>query len=270
MEDVQARLMDPREDLKGFKDETWKLFCGQVFGDDSNQISPSRARPFKGDFLRGPAGDAQHIMALILGGPALLPHAPETAMVDARRLASSTDPALWPEWVDGEHFDDLPKVVEDHGPLWPTLIVKRGDYACVPKFFIITAGFDDNMSIGKRRAQYLGAFGARAVLQLQNLASTRRSGSGEPILGIDEILAVTAIYKYGQPTLEIYGNFARLRSDGTVVFHMVKLTSKELWLSHPVCLEGFTQLRNARELAFEVRGTAIDSCKDVPLSESED
>ncbi|KND86759.1 hypothetical protein TOPH_08623 [Tolypocladium ophioglossoides CBS 100239] len=123
-----------------------------------------------------------------------------------------------------------------------------------PNFFLEVKGPDGNAAVAPRQVCYDGAYGVRAMHDLQNFGKTAPAYDGNAY-------TYSATYHAGTGTLQLYAHHVTAPStaDGRPYYHMTQLDGWQMTGNIDSFRRGATAFRNARDMAKQHRDSFIQA-----------
>ncbi|RFU24503.1 hypothetical protein B7463_g11836, partial [Scytalidium lignicola] len=155
-------------------------------------------------------------------------------------IANNTTVDVKPDFYDGAHFEDV-------------------DQKC-PTFFLETKAPSGGADVAKRQACYDGAFGARAMHNLQSY------GKGGPVYD-GNAYTITSTYHAGTGTLQMYTTHLTQGKDAdSSEYHMTQVKAWALTSDPDTFRQGAMAFRNARDWARGHRDKFIAAANEKSRS----
>lgn len=159
-----------------------------------------------------------------------------------------------PDVFDGARLQDLSKELKADEDLRSTVIpTKHPSVPVAPNFFLEAKGPDGNAAVAQRQACYDGAYGVRAIHDLQNYRETEPAYDGNAYTFSSTFHASTG-------TLQLYSHHVTApTTNGLPEYHMMKLRGFNMTDTRDTFVAGATAFRNARDLAKRHRDAFIQA-----------
>lgn len=206
--------------------------------------------------------DIRRTLLPFLVGHATLPRERSLPFDNLEPLTWPINHVPAPAYFEGASPTTLePRVRDD---LAATIVpTKDGDAPVVPNFFIEARGRPAKADEEKRMAGLHGAYGARAMLTLQNFGREETVYDGKA-------WAFSAVYNMDVLTLYAHHVEAPEGEGGRPWYHMTRLRTYQLTMGRTRFLEAARALRNIKDLAWANREAFILDANAVGRPRSEE
>ncbi|KAH6955694.1 hypothetical protein BKA56DRAFT_234345 [Ilyonectria sp. MPI-CAGE-AT-0026] len=220
----------------------------KAFQKEHDKVNP------KGDVMREIIPVMREIIPVI-SGDANIPNSGDVAFNNLDSITDGTTVAAKPDFYDGAHLEDIDPAVENNldGLIIPSTS-NHGRHPVAPNMFLEAESRRAGPEVLQRQACLVGAYGARAMLALQNYGEEEPQYDGNAY-------AYSSTYHAGTGTLKLYAHHvtAPTTEAGRPEYHMTHLRTFGMIDTREAFVRGATAFRNTRDLAKRHRDNLIQA-----------